>query len=101
MAETMSKDPAFAQMTAALQQSFGAGGGMPGMPGMPSMPGMPGGEGGAQFDPSQYMQAMSGVLQNPNFMQMAEKLGTQIMSVRGSPTRTALSGTCLLCLNGH
>lgn len=91
MAESISTDPAFAQMTAALQQSFG-GGGIPGMPGgMPGgipggMPGMPGGPegaaGAASFDPAQYMQAMSGVLQNPAFMQMAEKLGSQIMQAR-------------------
>lgn len=81
MAAAISNDPAFAQMTAALQQSFG--GGMPGaMPGggMPGMPGAPeGAADGVSFDPAQYMQAMSGVLQNPSFMEMAEKLGSQIM----------------------
>lgn len=47
----------------------GAAGGQPG-------PGMPG------FDNEAYMKAMGGVLQNPQFMEMAEKLGQQIMSVR-------------------
>ena len=85
MAENIARDPAFAQMTAALQQSMGPGGsGMPAMPGMPGMPGgagLAGPAGAASFDPSQYMEAMSGVLQNPAFMQMAEQLGSKIMQV--------------------
>ena len=44
----------------------------PAMPGMPNMPGM---------DPSAYANMMSGVLQNPQFVEMAEKLGQQIMQV--------------------
>jgi len=48
----------------------------PAMPGgMPGMPGMPG------MDPSAYANMMSGVLQNPQFVEMAEKLGQQIMQV--------------------
>ena len=44
-------------------------------------PGTPG------FDNESYMKAMGGVLQNPQFMEMAEKLGQQIMSVsRASPS---------------
>ena len=77
MAENIARDPAFAQMTAALQQSMG-----------PGAPGIAGGAGAAgpaaaaaAFDPSQYMEAMSGVLQNPAFMQMAEQLGSKIMQV--------------------
>uniref|UniRef100_A0A7S1SW02 STI1/HOP DP domain-containing protein n=1 Tax=Tetraselmis chuii TaxID=63592 RepID=A0A7S1SW02_9CHLO len=91
MAEQIAQDPAFAQMTKTLQES---------MAGMVN-PGMPGGAGGgvpaadsaganagaapdpaisaASFDPSKYMDAMTNVLQNPQFMQMAEKLGQQIM----------------------
>jgi hypothetical protein len=59
------------------------GGGMPGMP-MPGMPaGMPPGmPDPSQFDPSKYMQAMSGMFSNPAFMQMAEQLGQAIISVR-------------------
>jgi hypothetical protein len=93
MAEQIAQDPAFAQMTKTLQES---------MAGMVN-PGMPGGAGGgvpaadsaganagaapdpaisaASFDPSKYMDAMTNVLQNPQFMQMAEKLGQQIMQV--------------------
>jgi hypothetical protein len=36
----------------------------------------------ANFDPTKYMQAMSGMFQNPQFMQMAEKLGQAIIQVR-------------------
>jgi hypothetical protein len=46
------------------------------------MPGMPPGMDPANFDPSKYMQAMSGMFQNPQFMQMAEKLGQAIIQVR-------------------
>lgn len=35
----------------------------------------------SQFDPSKYMQAMSGMFSNPAFMQMAEQLGQAIISV--------------------
>lgn len=44
-------------------------------------PAAAGGPGGASLDPEQYAQAMSSVLGNPEFMQMAEKLGQQIMTV--------------------
>ncbi len=43
----------------------------------------PGGPlGSAALDPDAYAAAMTGVLQNPQFMQMAEQLGQQIMTVR-------------------
>lgn len=71
MAEKIAQDPAFAQMTAALQQSMG---GQPGA--APEAAAGPAG-----FDTSKYMEAMGGVLQNPQFMDMAEKLGQQIMQV--------------------
>ncbi len=75
MAENIARDPAFAQMTAALQQSMPPGGA-----GMP-VAGAAAGPAAAAFDPSQYMEAMSGVLQNPAFMNMAEQLGSKIMQV--------------------
>ena len=71
MAEQIAQDPAFAQMSAALQASMVNGGAEPGRSG--SVP---------PIDPDQYAQAMSSVLQNPQFMEMAEKLGQQIMTVR-------------------
>ena len=76
MAENIARDPAFAQMTAALQQSMPPGGAA----GMPAA-GAAAGPAAAAFDPSQYMEAMSGVLQNPAFMNMAEQLGSKIMQV--------------------
>jgi hypothetical protein len=72
MAEKIAEDPAFAQMTAALQQSMG---------GAPGVAPEAAGAGPAGFDTSKYMEAMGGVLQNPQFMEMAEKLGQQIMQV--------------------
>jgi hypothetical protein len=74
MAEKIAQDPAFAQMTAALQQSMG------GAPGG-AAPEAAAAAGPAGFDTSKYMEAMGGVLQNPQFMEMAEKLGQQIMQV--------------------
>jgi len=75
----------------ALQANMANGGGMaPG--GAP-----PGGPlGGPALDPDAYAAAMTGVLQNPQFMQMAEQLGQQIMTVRaparasGPPARGAV-----------
>lgn len=93
MAEQIAQDPSFAQMAQAMQANMGAmmgGAGPPeaptstrgaapaepAMPGMPpGMPGMPG------MDPSAYANMMSGVMQNPQFVEMAEKLGQQIMQV--------------------
>ena len=75
MAEQIAQDPAFAQMSAALQASMANGGGVPGAPGAGGQP---------SVDPEQYAQAMAGVLGNPGFMEMAEKLGQQIMSVSAS-----------------
>ena len=77
MAEQIANDPSFKEVTKTLQDSFG------GMMG----PGGPGaGPGGAppdlsQLDPSKYMNAMSGMFENPTFMQMAEKLGQSIIQV--------------------
>lgn len=59
--------------------------GMP--PGMPPgmaamMQGMPPGMMPPGFDANKYMEAMSGMFSNPQFMQMAEKLGKSIIEVR-------------------
>ena len=77
MAEQIAQDPSFRQMTAAMQSSMG---GM--MPNAAADESTGRGAGGAPpVDPANYAEAMSGVLQNPQFMEMAEKLGQQIMQV--------------------
>ena len=100
MAEQIAQDPTFAQMAQAMQANMGgmAGGGTGGAPapatpgrsptgaaepnGVPEMPGMPGmGAGMPGMDPAAYANMMSGVMQNPQFVEMAEKLGQQIMQV--------------------
>ena len=51
-----------------------------------------GGEGGTAtpaIDPAAYMQAMQGMMSNPQFMQMAERLGTQMMQARAAPRSRA------------
>jgi hypothetical protein len=80
MAEQIANDPSFQGLTSQLQESMAGlmGGAAPGAaPGMPPA-GMPD---PANFDPSKYMQAMSSMFQNQNFMQMAEKLGQAIIQV--------------------
>ena len=71
-------------MTAALQASVagdeaGASGAEEKSAAVPSVPGGPAGL--PAMDAEKYAQAMSNVLQNQHFMEMAEKLGQQIMSV--------------------
>uniref|UniRef100_A0A061S6A5 Ankyrin repeat domain-containing protein 2 n=1 Tax=Tetraselmis sp. GSL018 TaxID=582737 RepID=A0A061S6A5_9CHLO len=88
MAEQIAQDPAFSQMTKTLQESM-AGLVTPGAEGDVSQAGTQStaseteasNSSGPQphFDPTKYMDAMTNVLQNPQFMQMAEKLGQQIM----------------------
>eukprot|EP00899_Mesostigma_viride_P001956 jgi/Mesvir1/11761/Mv00131-RA.1 len=67
MAAQIAADPAFAQMAESLTGGAGRGRG--------------GGEAAQvpDINPQQYMQAMQQVMQNPEFMQMAEQLGTQLM----------------------
>lgn len=79
MAEQIAQDPAFAQMSSALQASLANGG----EGGMGAAPGVP------PVDPENYANAMTSVLQNPQFMEMAEKLGQQIMQVCFAACRPA------------
>lgn len=60
MMSQMAQDPSFQQMAQSLQQSLQ-------------------GEGSQNPDPSKYMQAMQEMMQNSEFMQMAEKIGNQMM----------------------
>lgn len=83
MAEQIANDPSFQGLTSQLQESMaslmgGAEGGAAAAAAPPPMPAMPD---PANFDPTKYMQAMSGMFQNPQFMQMAEKLGQAIIQV--------------------
>lgn len=89
MAEQIATDPAFKDMTEKLQESMGgmmggaaAAGGAGGSGGAPPNP-MAGGAPPEGFDPSKYMSAMGSMFSNPNFMQMAEKLGKSIIEVGG------------------
>ena len=106
MAEQIATDPAFAEVTKHMQASFsslmgatagasgfGVPGGIPGLepevirqmmqgmgiPGAANFDGTPSGP--PPNDPSVYMNAMTGLFQNPQFVQMAEKLGKQIIEV--------------------
>lgn len=77
MAEQIATDPSFQGLTTQLQESMaGMMGGVGGEGAAGAMPAMPD---PANFDPTKYMQAMSGMFQNPQFMQMAEKLGQAII----------------------
>jgi len=63
MAEQIAKDPAFNQMAQQLQRSVQN----------------VGDEGVPQLDTNQYINAMQQVMQNPQFMTMAERLGNALM----------------------
>lgn len=83
MAEQIASDPTFKQVTEQLQQQFG---GMFGQqqaqaPQGAAAPVDPAAA-AASFDPSKYMQAMTSMFQNQNFMKMAEQLGKSIIEVR-------------------
>ncbi|XP_076887533.1 ankyrin repeat domain-containing protein 2B-like [Bidens hawaiensis] len=62
LAEQISKDPSFNKMAEQLQQTFHGGDG-----------------GSPQFDTQQYFSTMQQVMQNPQFMTMAESLGNAMM----------------------
>jgi hypothetical protein len=84
MAEQIAQDPAFAQMTAALQASLGTGPGDAAVEREGASAEAPEAANIAGMDAEKYAAAMQSVLQNQQFMEMAEKLGQQIMAVRCS-----------------
>ena len=83
MAQQIAQDPAFAQMTAALQAQMVGGDGAPEAGVVQREPTHPAGD-MPGMDPEKYAAALSDVLQNQQFMEMAEKLGQQIMAVSAS-----------------
>lgn len=68
MAEQIAQNPAFAQMTQALQNVM-------------SPSGEPAAAAANTLDPADYAKAMSSILENQDFMKMAENLGRRIMEV--------------------
>ena len=73
MAEKLAQDPAFAQMTQSLQTGMGNAG-PSGQHPASGVPGL------GSIDPNAAQEAMSGMFQNPEFMNMAQELGQKIMA---------------------
>lgn len=65
LADEIAKDPAFSQMAEQLMKSI-QGADQDGMP---------------QLNTQEYMSAMQQVMQNPQFMSMAEQIGSVVMQV--------------------
>jgi hypothetical protein len=80
MAEQIANDPSFKAVTESLQQQFGTMFAGQQAEGGAAAARDPAAAAGA-FDPSKYMQAMTGMFQNKSFMEMAEKLGRSIIEV--------------------
>eukprot|EP00210_Caulerpa_lentillifera_P002161 g2075.t1 len=109
MAQELQRDPAFQQMQQVLQQSFGMGAGVgastssPGedVPPMPTAPDptvnqtppFAGGIPPTDVDPTKAFEAMQKLYSNPQFLQMAEKIGqtmlqqNPVMRAMMDPTR--------------
>ena len=66
LASQIAEDPAFTQMASELQKNFQGASAQQGIP---------------QFDTQQYYSTMQQVMQNPQFMTMAERLGNALMQV--------------------